>query len=152
VDRIETEPAATPVPVKWVAGFQTFKAAYLLFLFVKSMILFRAFPGPGAVSGEQLLSDLLILLLPAAALYSLALGWGLWRLRPWARRILLLAIVNCWMIGAVSWNGLFFGSAIFLGDLNCRALAGVLVLDLLVYGCLQWYPGVSEAFGARDDD
>jgi hypothetical protein len=101
---------------------------------------------------DRLLNGLFVLLLPCAAVYSLVLAWGLWRLQPWARRILLVAIMECWMLGTLSWNGLFFSSSILATDWNWRALAGVLIFDLFIYGCLRWYPGVPEAFGEKDVD
>jgi hypothetical protein len=133
-----------------VAGFQLFKAGFLVFLFAKLWPSSAGLAVAAGVSSDRLLHKVFILLLPCAALYSLVLSWGLWRLENWSRKILLVAIVDCWMIGFISWNGLFFGSTILLDDLKRGALAGVLVVDLLIYGCLRWYPGVSEAFGERE--
>jgi hypothetical protein len=133
-----------------VAGFQLLKAGFLVFLFAKLWPSIAGLAVARDMSSDRLLRDVFILLLPCAALYSLVLSWGLWRLENWSRKILLVAIVDCWMLGFISWNGLFFSSSILLSDLKWKALAGVLMIDLLTYGCLRWYPGVSEAFGERE--
>ncbi|MFZ0305918.1 MAG: hypothetical protein WAL75_24750 [Terracidiphilus sp.] len=140
--------ATRPFAVTLVAGFQLFKAAYLLFLFEKWRV-FSTLPGPGKIDSNALFRDLFVLFLPAAAIYSLAIGWGLWRMQRWARELLIAAIINCWMIGSVSFNGLLFGGGVFLDNLEVKVLVCVLVLNLLIYGCLAWYPGVAEAFGER---
>ncbi|MGD0911974.1 MAG: hypothetical protein ABR928_08765 [Terracidiphilus sp.] len=60
--------------------------------------------------------------------------------------MLITAIVNCWMIGTASFNGPLFGGGILPGNWQNRTFICVLLVDLLVYGCLAWYPNVSEAF------
>jgi hypothetical protein len=140
---------ARPFSITLVSGFQFFKAIYLVFFFAKSWKVLLAFPVPGKIDAEGLFRYLFLLMLPVAAVYSLVIGWGLWRLRGWARRLLISAIVNCWMIGTASFNGPLFGGGILPANWQNRTLICVLLVDLLVYGCLAWYPGVSEAFDAH---
>jgi hypothetical protein len=144
--------AARPLSITLVSGFQVLKAGYLLFLFAECWRVLLAFPGPGKFNDVDLLfRDLLILLLPVGAVYSLVIGWGLWRMRPWARKMLIAAIVSCWMNGSFSFNGPLFGGGIFIVSWQDRTLICVLLVDLLLYGCLAWYPNVREAFGERQN-
>lgn len=137
---------ARPFSITLVSTFQVFKAGCLLFLFAEYWRVLFAFPVPGKIDADGLFRYLFILLLPVAAVCSLVIGCGLWRVRPWARNMLITAIVNCWMIGTASFNGPLFGGGILPGNWQNRTFICVLLVDLLVYGCLAWYPNVSEAF------
>ncbi len=144
-----TSPSETsrPFSVSLVAGFQVFKAGFLLLYFAQSWRILLAFPKPGKIDDISLFRYVFILSLPVVAIYSLAIGYGLWRMRRWARQALMITIINCWMIGSVSFNGPLLGAGIFMDNWETEALIGALILDLLIYGCLAWYPGVADAFG-----
>jgi len=140
-----------PFPIVLVALFQFLKAGLLLFLAY-------TFTGYGAAftTNDMTVFGLVIFcgamaLLGGGALYFAAIGVKLLRLEKSARRTLMWNILAGWLLFGVSFNGLFFGEGPFIDSWKGRSLICVLVLDVFLYCCLVFYPGVAEAFGEQGD-
>lgn len=56
--------------------------------------------------------------------------------------------VDCWAVGSISFNGLFFGDGILMDDWKRQTLLLVFLMDLVIYCGLALY---SDEFGDRDE-
>jgi hypothetical protein len=149
-----------PWPIVFIALFQFFKAGYLLYLstvFWKTYSLWAAAGRPGNSSFLQIfLNSPFLVLLPAFSIAFIVIGWGLLRLQDWARKILILAIVCTW-IGSrhgshPSLDAFLFQNSIDLSHVRFGTTFCVLLLDLLVFCCLVFYPDIAKTFGEPTND
>ena len=89
-------------------------------------------------------------LLPLVAIYSATIGWGLWRLKKWARNILA---ATCGLSVAL-WVRYFLFNLAFqdhvLDAQQRQAVYMLMFLDALVFIYLALYDGVPQAFGVKD--
>lgn len=140
-----------PFPIILVALFQFLKAGLLLlfaYVFTDYGAAFKA-KDPTAFGLVMLCGAMA--LLGGGALYFARIGIRLLRLERSARRTLMWNILAGWLLFGVSFNGLFFVEGPFIDSWKGRSLICVLVLDVFLYSCLVFYPGVAEAFGEQGD-
>jgi hypothetical protein len=143
-----------PFPVTVIAHFQFAKAAFLLG--VAALLQFV----PDAIHSMPLLPFLLYVaahgrdthgfLLPIAGLFVGFVGYGLWSLKPWARRSL---IVSTGLMLAV-WGHRFFvdqmdGVVTLKTPHEQQTVAMVLFLDAVVFLYMVAYDDIPRAFGKK---
>jgi hypothetical protein len=143
-----------PFPVTVIAHFQFVKAAFLLG--VAALLQFV----PDAIHSMPLLPFLLYVaahgrdthgfLLPIAGLFVGFVGFGLWRLKPWARRSLIVS--TGFML--VVWGHRFFadrmdGIVTLKTPHEQQTVAMVLFLDAVVFLYMVAYDDIPRAFGKR---
>jgi hypothetical protein len=143
-----------PFPVTVIAHFQFVKAAFLLG--VAALLQFV----PDAVHSMPLLPFFLYVaahgrdthgfLLPIAGLFVGFVGYGLWRLKPWARRSLIVS--TAFML--ILWGHRFFtdrmeGVVTLKTPHEQQTVAMVLFLDAVVFLYMVAYDDIPRAFGKR---
>jgi hypothetical protein len=77
---------------------------------------------------------------------GLALAWGLWRLRPWGRRLTLI-LFPVYEVYAVGWQLLFARGTYERGRLGFAALLALLGIAVVAYVLTR--PRVKEAFKSK---
>jgi hypothetical protein len=91
------------------------------------------------------------ILLPLSAIFVAAVGWGLWRLKTWARTTLITTsgvTVFLWSRRfAFDWA---IGSNTLQSTAQVQTIYAVILIDLLIFCCLSFYPDVADAFGKQD--
>jgi hypothetical protein len=150
----------TPLAVVLIAVLQFARAGVILFVVLCTWL----FPDANLTSrpeikvlvyvaaAQNLPAAILVpVVMPAVALSLLAVGLGLWFLKSWARKILMLTSG----ITAVLWIRRFFfdaafGNSTFQTDLGRQTVYFVVLLDSLVFCCLAFLPDITEAFGKRE--
>lgn len=156
---MKAEEKVRPFPVTLIALFQFFRAA-LVICIVASIL---AFPDwhldsrlelkalTYLVAQKPLPSGLLsLVILPALGIYFLVVGTALWRLQKWARNLLLTTTG----LTAFLWMRRFVFDSI-LGDTTVidptarHLVYAVVMLDILIFCCLAFYPDVAEAFDTQ---
>jgi hypothetical protein len=84
--------------------------------------------------------------LPVFSAVSFVIGGGVWRLQPWARHVLIgttgLAIVRGLTRHAM-------GAWVFQTQ---RAIAPFIVIDLMIWFALMYYPDIAAVFGERNEE
>ena len=143
-----------PFPVTVIAHFQFLKAAFLLG--VAALLQFI----PDAIHSMPLLPFFLYVaahgrdthgfLLPLAGLFVGFVGYGLWRLKPWARRSLIVSTG----LMLIVWGHRFFVDQ--MDDVvtlrtphEQQTVAMVLFLDAVVFLYMVAYDDIPRAFGKR---
>ena len=140
-----------PGPVALVALSQFTKATLILF-FVS--VLWRnreGFSGHGQFPAAEPILYVALAILVAIAASFLRNGIGLLRLDKSSRRRVMWNIVEGWVIYGVSFSGVFFGESPFISSWPNRIVVSVLLVDLILYSCLAFYPDVARAFGESDE-
>jgi hypothetical protein len=141
--------AEIPIPVVLIALYEFAKAAYLLFAFYEVWAPNRAGTA-GALGGDPL-----VLALPVFALVMIIAGAGLLWLQPWARHMFLFGglLSLPWLpIRTVQSYGPIVDYRLLQPYLPQRVMMAIVVIDVLVYAALIFYPDVSESFGEKGGD
>ena len=143
-----------PVPLTVIAYFQFAKAAFLLGV----AALLQLFPD--AVRSMPLLPFLLYAaahgrdthgyLLPVVGVFIAIVGYGLWRLKPWARR----SVIASTGLMLVVWAHRFYvdeidGISTLKTPLEQKTVAMVLFLDAVVFLYMVAYDDIPRAFGKK---
>lgn len=143
-----------PFPVTVIAGFQFLKASFLFG--VAAMLQFF----PDAVRSMPLLPFLLYaaahgrdthgFLLPVVGFFIVIVGYGLWKLKPWARRSLIASTGLMMVVWAVR----FFedkvdGIVTLKTPYEQKTVTMVLFLDAVIFLYMVAYDDIPRAFGKR---
>jgi len=160
-------PADRPVAVTLIALFQGTLATYLLYFatiaylnppehlgLLRSalrLLIGRTDARSYAKSAhEEIAMDLFFMVVAAlgVAAYSAVTGWGLWRLRTWARH----SVAGEYGMMAVLWarSFLYFGMGGGFSRVPATALQPiyiVILLEAMISLTLSFHGGVAEAFG-----
>lgn len=141
-----------PAPLTAIAYFQFAKAAFLLA--VAALLQFFA----DAVRSMPLLPFLLYaaahgrdthgIFLPVAGVFVGIVGYGLWRLKPWARR----SVIASTGLMLIVWAHRFYldemdGVTTLRSPLEQKTVAMVLFLDAVVFLYMVAYDDIPRAFG-----
>jgi len=156
-----------PLAVTVIASFQWFVACYLLYFAANACLdpsanlgdlrsALRLFIGRtdhqsyAKVSHADLLAPLVVLTITALAIvsYSAITGWGLWRLKKWARH----SVAGICGMEAIFWlrSFLYFGMAGGFSRVPQSKLQPVFIVfytEVMIFMTLTFYGGVAEAFG-----
>jgi len=147
-------PCERPFPATMIALLQFSKAGFLALVALTSRF------NPDALHMIPTLPALVYFaahgrdtsgpLLPAIALYTAVIGWGIWRLWRWARKTLVISSVL--MVGlwtrkfVIDWMA---GDATFRSPLEQETIFFLLFLDVVVILYLAFYDDIPRAFEAR---
>lgn len=139
-----------PLPVVMSAFYQFAKAVYLLFVF---WAVDRA-GSAETTSGDS--ADGLLLVFPIFALIMVIAGFGLLGLRRWARHMLLAGGVLAlpWLPELplrLTWVPIVH-YGVLAPYLPRAVMMTIVVIDVVVYATLVWYPDVAESFGEKRGD
>jgi hypothetical protein len=155
---VETEkPQQTrrPLAVTFIVLYEVAKGALLLYVFRGVWAAHQANVASGQTSNDPVTANPFLLLIPAAALFSLVAGFGLWNLYGWARHAFLFGglLGLPWlktypttpMATVVDYSGM-------QSILPRQLLIAIIAFDTLAYVTLVLYPGVAAAFGESSGD
>jgi hypothetical protein len=144
-----------PYPVVLIALFQFFKSGFLLYLFLQFCHGYSARAVAGRPYDSAFLDSIFMILFPALSVVYVVIGWGLLKLRPWARGFLIGAIICTWVGGRygshLSLDVLFFSNGMNLGQQRLSTIFCVFLLDLFVFCTLVFYPDIAKTFDQRED-
>jgi hypothetical protein len=148
-----------PYPVILIALFQFFKSEFLLYLFLQFWHGYSTWAAAGRPYQSDFLQSFLgrpfIIVFPVASIAFIVIGWGLLRLKAWARGFLIGAILCTWIGGKfgshLSLNALFFSKDVDLGHLGLPTILFVFLIDLFVFCSLVFYPDIAKTFGEKED-
>jgi hypothetical protein len=126
-----------------IALYQVLKAGFFLYLFQLILSNHEAKAALGADSQTPMSSDPYLALLPLVSLVLLLIGWGIWRLRNWARLspgLLLGMFVSfaLWDPPATPAVSTFYTTPSFL--------IGLCIVELTTIGVLYSLPSVADDF------
>jgi hypothetical protein len=145
-----------PYLVVLIALFQFFKSGFLLYLFLRFWHDYLAWAAAGRPYDSFLPDSFFMILFPALSVVYVVIGWGLLKLRPWARGFLIGAIICTWIGGRygshLSLDILFFSNGMNLGHQRLSTIFCVFLLDLFVFCSLVFYPDIAKTFGQREDE
>jgi hypothetical protein len=145
-----------PYPVVLIALFQFFKSGFLLYLFLQFWHAYSAWAAEGRPYDSAFLDSFFMILFPALSVVYVVIGWGLLKLRPWARGFLIGAIICTWVAGKygshLSLDVLFFSNGMNLGHQRLATIFCVFLLDLFVFCTLVFYPDIAKTFAEKDND
>jgi hypothetical protein len=138
-----------PFPVTLIALFEFSIAAFLLYIFIGALAVHAA---NHASSIHDLIlddPDTMTFIMPASIAFHMAVGWGLWALKEWARLARIgLSIVNPWNYW--QWGSFYVIECIPKRHPEPRTAYVVIFVDLLILCCLAFYPDIAKTFGCRD--
>jgi hypothetical protein len=95
---------------------------------------------------------------PLIAAYAAVIGWGLWSMKKWARNLLMITSG----FSVVRWARYLFLNSVISGTELSKHLDSLkpgfeqqsvyvlILLDVLVFCCLAFYPDVAEAFAKEN--
>lgn len=145
-----------PMAVTVIAVYQFFAAGFLVLVALLAVLV----PGMKFGLPEQVITftltrhnlppkSLIPIALPALAVYSASIGWGLWCLKAWARN---LAVATSGMTVLLWLRALVFrqwamGDQLFRDDLARNTVWGVILINAAIALSLVMYPDVTAAFG-----
>jgi len=142
-----------PTSVTYVAVFQFLKAWFLLLVTIVS------FSNPSIIKSGGTLAGMVFLAahgknprgfaIPLFALYSCIVGFGIWRLKNWARNSLMITsgmTVALWirLLTLFDWA---FGEHTLKTPLQQQIVYSLILMDAVVFYVLWMGDGVREAFG-----
>jgi hypothetical protein len=93
------------------------------------------------------------ILMPAIAGYLAIVGWGLWCLQAWARRLVIATsglTVLSWLRALLirQWT---LGESLFRDELARQTVYVLMAINSIIFCCLTLYPDVVQAFeGGRE--
>jgi hypothetical protein len=82
--------------------------------------------------------------IPVFSVIAFVIGAGVWRLQPWARHLLIAAAGFAFVRGL---TGHMMGAWVIQAK---RPLSSFIIIDLLMWLTLMYYPDIAQAFGERD--
>lgn len=95
-----------------------------------------------------------MIVFPALSIAYVVIGWGLLRLRSWARGFLIGAIICTWVGGRygshLSLDTLLFSNGVNLGHQRLSTIFLVFLLDAFVFCTLVFYPDIAKTFGEKE--
>jgi hypothetical protein len=143
-----------PHIVTLIALFQFFRASVLLLMALGTW----AFPDLHLDSRAEAPYPAIVRLFVAVliAVFYTATGIGLWRLKKWARNILMVGSgmnVVLWLRGfALEWWVSSLPRRVTPHDESgWQLVLAVIFTDLMIFCCLWLYPDVPEAFNRKDE-
>lgn len=129
-----------PSGITTLAYWQFSKAAYLLLVGAVGLLFSRPDLSTGGTAGLLVYIAAHgfqppVILLPIVAIVPASFGWGLWRLRPWARNILLISsgIMSVRWIGALLLRGWVLGLTVFSTAAQRETVAILVVVDSMIF-------------------
>jgi hypothetical protein len=143
--------ANIPIPVVLIALYEFAKAGYLLFVFYSVWAPRKSGPAGGA-------ADPLVFALPFFATVMIIAGIGLLGLQRWARHMFLLGglLSLPWLPSLPFRPPYYLGPIVDYHSLEPflprTAMLAIVVIDVVVYVALMFYPDVAESFGEKGGD
>ena len=147
------EPSIRPLPVTILAMIQFAKAGFLLSV--------ALLPGMGAESGIASIQDFRDLLFLAShgkdpkgllivlfGIYAAVIGWGLWRLKRWARNSLVLSsglMLLFWLAHHDFGTSILFMPGI--SGVEQQTVYVLLLLDFTIFTYLKFHDATARSFG-----
>ena len=150
-ERVQAARRMPPGPVVLVALSQFTKATFILFFVTMLWRNREGLRGQGQFPSAELILYAALAILVAIAASFLRNGIGLLRLDKSSRRRVMWNIVEGWVIYGVSFSGVFFGESPFISSWPNRIVVSILIVDLILYSCLAFYPDLAKAFGESDE-
>jgi hypothetical protein len=149
-----------PGPITLISLFEFVRAGFIL------VVAFAAWAAPNThltsrldvkvltyVAARRNLppAGLIQVLMPLIAAFLIVVGCGLWFLKKWARNTLMITsgmTVVLWIKRlAFDWA---IGAVTLQTELQRQIVYFVIIVDALIFGCLAFWPDVSEAFDERN--
>jgi hypothetical protein len=149
---VQRDESIVPVPIVLIALYELAKAAYLLFVF------YAVWRQRGGGQAGVASFGPLAFALPIFALIMIIAGLGLLALQRWARHMFLLGglLALPWFPVLPSLTGSGFGPIVdyqlLRPYLPRTVMMAIMVIDVLVYAALLFYPDVAESFGEKGGD
>lgn len=147
-----------PIPVALIAFYQFAKAAYILYAFHAAWVAHKIALQAGQTTSDPFASNGLGFLLPVFALIMVVAGVGLIGLQRWARHMLLAggALALPWLPVLPYPTQSFFSHIVDYNSLRPflpqAVMLTIMVIDVLAYAVLVFYPDVAESFGEKGGD
>jgi len=149
-DAIEPTRPARPFVLTLVAIYQCVFAVLALLYFRQMWLLHLAHDPASLTTWDPFIENPFLFFLPPFAVFSIAMGWGIWRLQVWARHAL---IVTC---GAALWtwfrNAGRYHSLILKTAEDRHTFIPFLVIDAVILLILILYPEIGKTFSDRQHD
>ena len=148
-----------PTIVTLIALYEFFRAAFILLILLTTRF------DPNAYLASRLDAQVLTyvvtrhdistyanpLIMPVVAGLVFSMGLGLWLRKKWARNSLMIASgtsVVLWLRRfSLDWA---FGQTTLKTPAGQQSVYAVILIDVLIFMCLAFYPDVAESFGKED--
>lgn len=140
---------ARPFVLTLVAIYQCVFAALLLLYFRMTWLLHQSHDPRSLTTLDPFIENPFLFFLPPFAVFSVAMGWGVWRLQAWARHALIFTsgiTIYFWFRDA-RYHPLFIKTAE-----DRHTFIPFLVIDAVILLILTLYPEIGKTFNDRQHD